>query len=239
MKLGDFGDVIEHQFCAAGEEVGEIFPALVGVGVRHAFLPRSPGVDVRVDREEALARLAEPHRQARAALGLGDLVMVTGEQVHRAEVGIIADEGELPSEPLRGVDALVTRRADVVLGIYVADCAAVYLVDRVGGAIGLVHSGKKGTAAGIVARTIRTMERTWGTRPADLLVQISPCIRPPHYEVDFAAEIVRQAWQEGAGQVVDCGRCTAAESTRYYSYRREKGRTGRMLALLAREPGGG
>ena len=64
-------------------------------------------------------------------------------------------------------------------------------------------------------------------------MQLSPCIRPPHYEVDFAAEIIRQARAAGVEQVHDSGRCTASDPARYYSYRAEKGRTGRMLALLA------
>jgi copper oxidase (laccase) domain-containing protein len=65
------------------------------------------------------------------------------------------------------------------------------------------------------------------------VVQLSPCIRPPHYEIDFAAEIVRQCRELGVTAVHDCGVCTACDLARYYSYRAEKGRTGRMLAFLA------
>ncbi|CAN5508350.1 hypothetical protein BH18VER2_BH18VER2_10590 [soil metagenome] len=66
-----------------------------------------------------------------------------------------------------------------------------------------------------------------------MIVQLGPCIRPPHYEIDFAAEIVRQARRAGAAQVHDSGLCTASDLAHYYSYRAEKARTGRMLALLA------
>jgi copper oxidase (laccase) domain-containing protein len=65
-----------------------------------------------------------------------------------------------------------------------------------------------------------------------LIVQLSPCIRPPHYEIDFAAEIVRQAHAAGVTKVYDDGVCTACHPDLYYSYRAEKGKTGRMLALL-------
>ncbi len=65
------------------------------------------------------------------------------------------------------------------------------------------------------------------------MAQLGPCIRPPWYETDFAAEIVRQLRAAGVGRVEDGGTCTAADPERYYSYRREKGQTGRMLALLA------
>jgi copper oxidase (laccase) domain-containing protein len=65
-----------------------------------------------------------------------------------------------------------------------------------------------------------------------LIVQLGPCIRPPHYEIDFAAEIGRQAARAGVVNFYDCGICTASNLPRYYSYRAEKGKTGRMWAVL-------
>jgi len=85
----------------------------------------------------------------------------------------------------------------------------------------------------VVPNAIETMKTRFGSRAADLIVQLSPCIRPPHYEIDFAAEIIRQCRALGATSVNDCGTCTACDLARYYSYRAEKGRTGRMLAFLA------
>jgi copper oxidase (laccase) domain-containing protein len=61
---------------------------------------------------------------------------------------------------------------------------------------------------------------------------LGPCIRPPHYEIDFAAEIERQAHACGVRQYHDCGICTASHLDRYYSYRAEKGKTGRMWAVF-------
>jgi copper oxidase (laccase) domain-containing protein len=77
------------------------------------------------------------------------------------------------------------------------------------------------------------MGTEFGTDPADLVAQLSPCIRPPQYEVDFAAEIVQSLRRSGVTQVFDSGENTAENPEKYYSYRMEKGRTGRMLALLA------
>ena len=99
--------------------------------------------------------------------------------------------------------------------------------------VGLVHAGKKGTALGIVPAAIHRMTARFSTEPANLVAQLSPCIRPPCYEVDFAAELVAQCRAAGVLQVSDPGTCTATHPDRYYSYRREQGRTGRMLALLA------
>jgi copper oxidase (laccase) domain-containing protein len=72
--------------------------------------------------------------------------------------------------------------------------------------------------------------------PADLVVQLSPCIRPPHYEIDFVSEIIRQCRALDVQHIHDSGMCTACDLGRYYSYRAEKGKTGRMLAVLGLDP---
>jgi copper oxidase (laccase) domain-containing protein len=130
------------------------------------------------------------------------------------------------------VDGLITARSGVCLGIHVADCCAVYLHDRVRNCVGLVHSGRKGTELRIVQVAIQKLRDAFGSEPADIVAQLSPCIRPPHYEVDFAAEIVRQCRESGVREVFDPGVCTACNIERYYSYRAERGSTGRMLAAL-------
>ncbi|MFN0128298.1 MAG: polyphenol oxidase family protein, partial [Verrucomicrobiales bacterium] len=135
---------------------------------------------------------------------------------------------------MAGVDGLATAEEGVGLGIHVADCCAVYVVDAVRRAVALLHSGRKGSESGIVRRAIELLEERVGSRPEDLVVQLSPCIRPPRYEVDFASWIRRDARSCGvpAGQIHDDGVCTASDLGRYYSYRAEKGRTGRLFALL-------
>ncbi|MEQ1851001.1 MAG: polyphenol oxidase family protein [Chthoniobacteraceae bacterium] len=208
----------------------ETFPALSALPVIHALSGRVPGLDVQIDREAALRRLASYHDELRAAIGAGGHRYVTAEQVHGAEVGVVTDLGSMP---VRGVDALVTDNPGVCLGIYVADCGPVWLVDPIRRAIGCVHSGRKGTDLGVVPATIETMVKTFGCEPSRMVAQLGPCIRPPHYEVDFAAAILAQCRAAGIGAVFDSGACTAAQSDRYYSYRREQGRTGRMVAFLA------
>ena len=218
---------------AAARSAIEDFPAFEGLGVVSGFVRRVPGVAVNVDRAAALRRLDAVHREARQTLGLSDRTFATAEQVHGSQVTEVPVSGLTPSPPIEGADALITNRRDACLGIYVADCCAVYLVDTRRPVIGLVHSGRKGTELGIVPKAIQMMRVSFDTRPEELVVQLSPCIRPPHYEVDFAEEIVRQCRQAGVLRTFDAGTCTAAHPDLYYSYRREKGRTGRMLALLA------
>jgi len=136
------------------------------------------------------------------------------------------------------VDALITDTPGLLLGIHVADCGALYLFDQRTKALGLLHSGKKGSEQNITGKTIQAMSAHFGSVPADLIAVLAPCIRPPHYEVDFAQMIRSQALHAGIleNHYHDCGLCTASDLSRFYSYRREKGNTGRLLALLGRLP---
>ena len=197
----------------------EFFPSLTELSIAsHGFIGRIPGIDVATDRAEALSRLDAAHRTLRAELGLAGNSFATAEQVHGEEVAVI----EYPLSGERcfgGADGLITNQVGVSLGIYVADCCAIFLVDPVRRCIGLVHSGRKGTELAIVEQAIGIMRERFGSVPRDLVVQLSPCIRPPHYEVDFASEIVRQVRGSGVEQMHDSGRCTACDLTRYYSYR--------------------
>lgn len=199
-------------------------------GIAHGFIGRVPSVDVQADREEVLARLAKDHGRALAALGLARHVVVTGEQVHGREVAVV--DGGIVC-PVAGVDGLITADPRVCLGIYVADCCAVFLIEPQRKVIALLHSGRKGSELGIATAAITRMRDEFGCDPAKIVAQLSPCIRPPHFEIDFAALIAAQCRTAGVQQVFDCGTCTATQLHRYYSYRAERGKTGRMLALLA------
>ena len=118
--------------------------------------------------------------------------------------------------------------------VRVADCGPVWLHCAKTGAIGLVHSGRKGTALGIVPAAVQAMRKEFGAEPAAMVGFLGPCIRPPYYEVDFPSEIFRQLRQEGVGEIVDSGLCTASDSMRFYSYRKEQGKTGRHFAAVAK-----
>ena len=210
----------------------EHFAALAELpNCRHIFTQRIVGVDVSYDKAEALSRLDAAHREIRRAIGIGDWPLLTAEQVHGNKIAT-ADTPVGSDKHFAGCDGIITNSTELVLGIHVADCCAVYLIDPKTPAIGLVHSGRKGTELGVVINAITQMVERFGSDPAELIVQLSPCIRPPHYEIDFAAEIVRQSRALGVKEIHDSGVCTACELDRYYSYRAEKGKTGRMLALV-------
>jgi copper oxidase (laccase) domain-containing protein len=205
---------------------------------RHVFTRRIPGIDVSHDKAEALRRLDAAHLEIRREIGMGDWPLLTAEQIHGDKIAIV-DESNCSgrragrgNKEFAGCDGFITNQREVALGIHVADCCAVYIVDPITPAIGLIHSGKKGTALGIAGKAIQQMSEKFGSNPEKMIVQLSPCIRPPHYEIDFAAQIVEQCREMGVKQIHDSGICTACHLDLYYSYRAEKGKTGRMLALL-------
>ncbi len=211
------------------------FPALSAApDFSHAFTLRHPDIDVSVDREEALLRLTDWHHEIlQSELGISPAHFVTAEQVHGCRVAVVTESG---GGIEKAADGLICCRPGIALGIYVADCCAVYLVDPVTKAFGVLHSGKKGTEQNITSGAIALMSSNFAVNPENLLVQLSPCIRPPAYEVDFAASIREQARAAGVRpeNIHDERVCTSSNLSRFYSYRIEKGKTGRMLAMLAR-----
>ena len=214
----------------------EEFPALSAIGIcRHIFTQRIPGIDVSHDKAEVLKRLGAAHREIRNAIGIGDWPLLTAQQIHGNKVAIIDTPLE-SDKHFAGCDGFITNQPRVAVGVYVADCCAVYIVDPKTPAIGLVHSGRKGTELGVVPSTITQMIERFGSDPANMIVQLSPCIRPPHYEIDFSAKIIEQCRAQGVLEIHDSGVCTACDLDHYYSYRAEKGKTGRMLALLGLNP---
>jgi copper oxidase (laccase) domain-containing protein len=208
-------------------------------GVRAAWVERVVDLPITGDRDEAMKQLRPYHEMAVANFAGPDAPWWRAEQVHGTEIAIVPGVSqETASDGLpmvAGVDGLLTIERGVVLAIYVADCGPIWLADRKTGAIGLLHSGKKGTERNILERAAEMMTKNFGTRRKDLVSVLGPCIRPPHYEVDFAREIGNQAELAGIGAFHDCRLDTAADLDRFYSYRLESGKTGRMMALITRD----
>ncbi|MGB2402784.1 MAG: polyphenol oxidase family protein [Akkermansiaceae bacterium] len=201
-------------------------------GICSHFIGRIHGVDLSLDKEEMLAKLRPVHELEVGNLGFSWDELHLAEQVHGADIAVVTTQDA--HQTSINVDGLMTSDVGVLLGIYVADCGAVFLHDPVKKAVALLHSGKKGTEGNITGKAVRLMQDTYGSLPKDINVVLSPCIRPPLYEIDFAADIRQQALSAGIinKHYHDAGICTASNVDNYYSYRAERGKTGRMLALL-------
>ncbi len=205
---------------------------LIEKGFRAGWVSRVPNVMTAVEREEAVARLSPYHHEAVIALGGNLDHFWLSEQVHGNKV--VAVNGVSNGEVIKGADGLATNDPNAILGIYVADCGAIYIADPVKKAVALLHSGRVGTEKNILSEGIEVMKQEFQSTPSDLIVTLAPCIRPPAYEVNFAAIIKEQALEIGIKEsnYLDCGICTTSDLSKYYSYRTEEGKTGRMLALI-------
>jgi len=195
------------------------FPELEQRALLHGFTPRSAPPLTSAELPKIFEKEGLP------------VNFVSAEQTHGADVAVVS-AGEA-GQMIPSVDALITREKNLSLVIRVADCGPVWIHCGKTKVIGLVHSGRKGTEAGVVPATIRRMKEEFGSDPEEMMALLGPCIRPPYYDVDFASEILRQLKGEKVGKVVDSGLCTAANLKRFYSYRAEKGQTGRHFVFLS------
>ncbi|MEO8100624.1 MAG: peptidoglycan editing factor PgeF [Acidobacteriota bacterium] len=147
-------------------------------------------------------------------------------------------------------DALVTSEADVPVSIRTADCLPILLADRRTCSVAAVHAGWRGTAAGIVGRTLERMHAEFGSRPEDMIAAIGPGIGHCCYEVGL--DVARQFGLDRAGHIdlaaqnraqlskagvpvenIDVlNMCTFCEAGRFFSYRREGDRAGRMISYI-------
>ena len=160
-----------------------------------------------------------------------------------------------------GVDGLITNKTDLVLGAFFADCVPLYFYDSKTNWIGIAHAGWKGTVHGMGVKMIEALLKN-GCHLEDLEVIIGPSISKAHYEVDqkvvdhvpsqFKNECLidrqngkyqldlktlhrRMMIDTGipAQNIKVSGACTYEEDELYYSHRRDRGKTGRMLGFIA------
>ena len=118
--------------------------------------------------------------------------MVRPHQAHTDRVVKVTEDmgglGVIRPWPGPDADGLISNVAGMVLCVITADCVPVALLDPVQKAIGMVHSGWKGTAAGISLNALKMMEREYGTDPKDVVISIGPHICGDCYEV--GAELI-------------------------------------------------
>ena len=137
-----------------------------------------PDPAVALSNREVLAR----------RLGVSLEQMVGCQQVHGSEVALVGPEdggkGMLPDVlSIQGCDAMVTNTAGLYLLALSADCPPVFFYDPARKAIGLAHSGWKGTVSRISGRVVEAMGVHFGSRPEDIIVAVGPGIGPCCYKV--------------------------------------------------------
>ncbi len=158
-------------------------------GVSHGFSTRAGGVpSPRGDSLNlGLVPWDDPDRVAGnrarffASLGLESVPLATLSQVHSNRVHTVEEMRDSTARP-EG-DALVTRMTGVALGVLVADCFPVLLADPGQCVIAAVHSGWRGTAGRIVAKTVEKMMEQFGSEASGIIAAIGPGIRSCCLEV--------------------------------------------------------
>ena len=165
------------------------FPALDATGiVTHAFSTRMGGVsegwystmNFSFTRGDNREHVLENYSRMAAALGVDREKMVLTWQTHTTNIRVVsADDlgkGVVKDRDYRDIDGLLTNMPGVTLVTFFADCVPLYFVDPKHHAIGLAHSGWRGTVNRMGEKMIHAMEREYGSAPEDLICCVGPSI---------------------------------------------------------------
>jgi len=164
-------------------------------GAAHGFSTRLGGIspapwnslNLGGNRGDDPARVRENFIRFCSAIGTDPFATAKNHQVHGDCIRPVTRADILPDPGLPGwaeADGLITNDPGVCLTVFSADCGIILLYDPVHQAIGAVHAGWRGCAAGIVEKTVQAMAKTYGSNPKDLLAAIGPCIGQCCFETD-------------------------------------------------------
>jgi YfiH family protein len=204
------------------------------------------------------ATVAENRARLTRALGVDAVCWL--RQVHGTAVHVVASPPE-PDAPAPVADAAVTRLAGVAVAVLTADCLPVLLAAEDGSVVGAAHAGWRGLAAGVLEATVTAM----AVPPGTLRAWLGPAIGPEAFEVgpevraaflaadpaaacafrpgrgdrwhgDLWALARQRLAAAGVRAVAGGGICVHGAPERFYSFRRDGGRTGRQATLAWLSP---
>jgi polyphenol oxidase len=188
-------------------------PAFDSTGmVKHCFTTRQGGVSqgiynnlntslIKNDKRE---NVLENLERVCSAIEVDCNKLVFSQQVHGDTIRVVTEadigKGITIKSDIEEVDALITNVPGVPMITFYADCVPVFILDPVKKAVGLAHSGWKGTTLKIAVKTIQKMSEVYGTNPKDCLVGIGPSIEMKCFEIkEDAAALFKQSfynWEE-------------------------------------------
>ena len=185
------------------------YPLLEKTGiVNHGFSTRLGGVstghcstmNISTTRGDDPEAIAENKRRIAAAIGVEVDSMTFTHQTHTTNVAVVkeADRGGRFME----TDGMVTNVPGICLVTFYADCVPLYLVDPVKKAIGMSHSGWRGTVGKMGKVTVEKMVAEFGSNPADIVAAIGPSICQDCYEVsedvieEFKKNFDERLWKD-------------------------------------------
>ena len=228
------------------------------IAAAHCFTTRFGGVstghlasmNIGVHRGDDPANVQRNYQILADALGFDLQKLVLTRQTHSDIVRkvTLADAGKgLEKFAWEECDALITADPGVTLAVFTADCTPILLHDPVTRAVGAVHAGWRGTAAGLAAKTAKAMVESFGCRPENICAAIGPNIGRCCFETDadvpnailavlpqaapyiinkgnkFFPDLkqINALWlrQAGVTQIDISTHCTACDPRRFWSHR--------------------
>ncbi|MGB5873145.1 MAG: peptidoglycan editing factor PgeF [Bacteroidota bacterium] len=183
--------------------------------------------------------------------GIGLAELASPQQVHSSTVRRVTEPGVYPE-----CDALITDTPRVFLTVSHADCVPILLYSPAARAVAGIHAGWKGTASEIALVALRAMEEEFGSSPGDTLAFLGPAAGVCCYQVgeDVASRFDKRFVRGAKGTLyVDlkrsnldqlCGAgvsvqkievspyCTICRPDLFHSYRRDRDKSGRMMAVI-------
>ncbi len=224
------------------------------------YISRDTPEAVALNRQRFLSSIVPPTATHQAGWGL-----VTLKQMHSGLARRVGRREIAERASLWG-DGLLTDEPGVLLAIQTADCFPVLVADRRLRAVAAFHAGWRGTLKGIVERGVESMAREFGSKPADLIAAIGPGIGQCCFAVgaevrelfrarySYAEELFTDAdklrldlVEANRRQLLAAGltpeaiftfnECTSCRTELFFSYRAERGKTGRLLAVIGIVPG--
>lgn len=234
-----------------------IFPETIiaAESTRHGGVSPAPYASLNLglytpDEDE---NVTENRKRFFKSLGILPQQVAGAHQVHGDRVCLLEKAGQI-----EGYDALITQQKNLFLTVTIADCTPVLIYDPVNEVIAAIHAGWRGTASRIVQKTVEKMHSKFHTEPSDCLAYIGTCIDECDFEVDEDVAMhfakAHQRWDEShqkyfvdlkaanqtqllalglaPNQIEVSTYSTVRDNEHFFSHRKEKGKTGRSLAVI-------
>jgi YfiH family protein len=226
-------------------------PNLVaGVSTRHGGVSQQPylSLNLGIHTADSQDLVQENLTLLCQDLGIKEQQLARAYQCHGASIWH-ANEGSYQEN----YDAIIANQIGVIAGVGIADCCPILLVDPIQKITAAIHAGWKGTVSKIVYSTANVLIQQYQSNPSDVLAWVGPCISQKHFEVgdevavhfsekekkligekyyvDLKSANVHQLQAIGINQIEVSEKCTIEHNDDFFSHRKEKGLTGRMMAF--------
>jgi len=234
------------------------FPELIAVeSNRKGGVSKMPysSLNLGLNTDDKPENILENRKRFFERLGIKMSRVTQSNQVHKDKILKVTR-----SKIYEGYDALITENSNTFLSVAVADCTPILVYDAKNQAVAAIHAGWKGTVLDITAKTIQKMTQDCKTNPKDCYVYVGTCIDENSFEVgeDVAAMFtydVKRLDKTGRKpkffvdlkkanlmQLLKCGVpenqievspfSTVLNNDFYFSHRKEKGLTGRIIVMI-------